>query len=784
VITLAGRFLGWLNPRQLAKFLLLFLFLFIVLSGVAQELDRADISLFQNAAFLGLAFGWLIASIPLPAWAASFACGTVGVETALFLAGRLDLPLSGLLQSSGSIVSSILQEKAVSPEMASSWLAAGARLLQTPVAESIRLKTWLVYLANGIPSFDPLASGLIWGLLFFLISVFAGWTVGTRQPMLPAILPGAMCLGLVLVYSQGEWSYAVAALAVILVLLVFGEYDRKEHGWIRSGLGFASEIKMDLVFATIVVVPALLAAAVILPSISLDDISRWIRERFAQPAESLQAGPESLGLQPGSSLSTGIVSAGMPRSHLLKGGLELSREVMMVIVTGEPPVFLPGLPVPVPILHYWRGATYDTYNGRGWSSSPISEQSFESGERVIELPPGGRVLHQEVTSNRDGEGPLYLAGELITVDKAFQVEWRTDQDYFGATVVSPDYQVDSVIPVAGEAELRAAGADYPALIRSRYLHLPSYLPPPITALAVSLTTSSVTPYDQALAIQNYLRQEYKYSLDIQAPPPGRDVVEYFLFDSRTGYCDYFASAMVLLARAAGIPARLASGYAPGTYNLSRLQFVVIEADAHSWPELYFPGIGWVEFEPTTSMSPISRSNAPAPASAEGILRGNSPSTGSLSEAVKAVFNFVIMLPLVALAVAAGFVLWIFLAPFRFFWMRPSAALRTQYRGLRDHSRRLRIPLTPANTPMEVARRLTERCGPKLKDSQILLIRRIATDYTRMVYGNHPPTVGEHKDRAGGWLRLDRGLWGLCIRNGLRFFRRSRRRPTLPDSTRM
>jgi transglutaminase-like putative cysteine protease len=766
-MTLISRILRLLNSWQLAKFLLLFLFLFIVLSGVAQELDRADVSLFQQAAFLGLSCGWLIARIPLPAWAAGFACGTIGVESVAILAGRLDLPFADFLRASGFIGLDVLQRQAVPPGMTFSWLASAARLLQTPVAESIRLKTWLTYLANGIPSFDPLASGFIWGLIFFLVSVFAGWTVATHRPVLPAILPGAACLGLVLVYSQGEWSFAVAALALILLLLVFGEYDRKEFGWIRAGLGFASEIKMDMIFSSVVVVPALVAAAVILPSISLDDISRWIRERFAQPAESAQAGPESLGLQPGSSLSSGITAPGMPRSYLLKGGLELSREVMMVVVTGEQPVFVPGLYTPVPITHYWRGVTYDIYIERGWYTSPVIGQDYRAGERLIEDPSTGRVLHQEVTSTREGEGPMYLAGELITADQDFRVDWRTDQDPFGAVVFSPDYQADTAIPEADEADLRAAGLDYPGQIRSRYLSLPSSLPQRVQALAISLTASSITPYDQALAIQDYLRREYHYSLDIDAPPPNRDVVDYFLFDSRTGYCDYFASAMVVMARAAGIPARLASGYAPGTYNLSRLQFVVIEADAHSWPELYFPGIGWVAFEPTPALAPISRASTPSPASVEEILRTGTSATGILPDIIRTVIDVAVTLPLVALAAAAGFFLWILLAPLRFFWLRPAAVLGAQYRALRAHGRRLRIPLTPASTPMEVARRLIDRAGPMLKEPQPALIRRIAMDYGRMVYGNHPPTAGDRTERAGEWLSLDRGLWGLWLREILR-----------------
>jgi hypothetical protein len=100
-----------------------------------------------------------------------------------------------------------------------------------------------------------------------------------------------------------------------------------------------------------------------------------------------------------------------------------------------------------------------------------------------------------------------------------------------------------------------------------------------------------------VAIQDALR-ELPYSLDVPSPPPGREIVSWFLGDLRRGYCDYFATAMVVLARAEGIPARLAVGYATGDYDAEADTYVVTELNAHSWPELYFPGRGWVAFEPT------------------------------------------------------------------------------------------------------------------------------------------------------------------------------------------
>ena len=121
--------------------------------------------------------------------------------------------------------------------------------------------------------------------------------------------------------------------------------------------------------------------------------------------------------------------------------------------------------------------------------------------------------------------------------------------------------------------LRQSGENYPDWVSQRFLALPAEVPDRVKALAIRLTASGITPYDRAVAIEEYLRT-YPIYLDVPYPPPQRDVTDYFLFDLKKGYCDYFATAMVVLARGAGIPARLAIGYATGTYILNSKRFSV------------------------------------------------------------------------------------------------------------------------------------------------------------------------------------------------------------------
>src|SRR5262249_10879019 len=130
------------------------------------------------------------------------------------------------------------------------------------------------------------------------------------------------------------------------------------------------------------------------------------------------------------------------------------------------------------------------------------------------------------------------------------------------------YTTTSWVSVADATSLRRAGIEYPAWVMEQNLQLPPTVTDRTRQLAQELTRGRTNNYARALAIQDYLRT-LNYSEDIPAPPLGRDVVDYFLFDTRTGYCDYFASSMVVMLRTLGVPARMAAGYATGDYIQER-----------------------------------------------------------------------------------------------------------------------------------------------------------------------------------------------------------------------
>jgi transglutaminase-like putative cysteine protease len=147
------------------------------------------------------------------------------------------------------------------------------------------------------------------------------------------------------------------------------------------------------------------------------------------------------------------------------------------------------------------------------------------------------------------------------------------------------------------AKLRTASTAYSKEISTTYLQLPEALDPRIPELAKQITKYAKTPFDKALSIESFLRNRYTYTLNL-AGKPGDDPLAHFLFETRAGHCEYFASAMTIMLRTLGIPSREVNGFLPGEYNDLGGDYIVRASDAHSWVEVYFPGMDWEVFDPT------------------------------------------------------------------------------------------------------------------------------------------------------------------------------------------
>ena len=161
------------------------------------------------------------------------------------------------------------------------------------------------------------------------------------------------------------------------------------------------------------------------------------------------------------------------------------------------------------------------------------------------------------------------------------------------------YSIVSSVSIATDEDLRQAGTKYSGFTRDHYLQLPPDLPQRVRDLAERLTRGQETPLDKALVIQAFLRgPHFEYSQKIKPPTANADGVDYFLFETREGYSDYFASSMAVLMRAAGVPTRMAAGYAPGEFDDASERRFIRDSDSHGWVQVYFPNYGWIDFEPT------------------------------------------------------------------------------------------------------------------------------------------------------------------------------------------
>lgn len=266
----------------------------------------------------------------------------------------------------------------------------------------------------------------------------------------------------------------------------------------------------------------------------------------------------------------------------------------------------------------WRGGALQHFDGIKWSNPEARSEVRNSPQGRFYLPETGRrrrlglenplpglrpvaaferVRYQVMRSAMDCDA-LFLPGipEMVEGDFSRMELHETDSlSVPGARWKALRYQGSSWISSGRPTELRGWEGSYPAYVRWRYLQLPE-LDPRIPQLARYITDPQVRPYWRAAALEHYLRTEFSYSLDLPAEPPADPLAD-FLFQRKKGHCEYFASAMTVMLRSIGIPARLANGFQGGVYNPVSGQYTIRASDAHAWVEAYFPG-GWVTFDPT------------------------------------------------------------------------------------------------------------------------------------------------------------------------------------------
>jgi transglutaminase-like putative cysteine protease len=264
---------------------------------------------------------------------------------------------------------------------------------------------------------------------------------------------------------------------------------------------------------------------------------------------------------------------------------------------------------------YWRVRTYDRYLDGTWQSILAVNEPITPDQPSLALADYHGLTSEFVFSTPQANlAVLVTPAHPVWVSRPSVLTFtpsmgnKIDPLMFRANppiLAGEQYIIHANIYNPTVVQLQQSGEIYPAWVSDHYLQLPDDLSPRIRELAQRITRDADSPYEKTTAITDYLRATITYSKTVDTPPDDTDPLVWFLFDKREGFCNYYASAEVILLRSVGVPARLAVGFAEGEYNRPD-KYTVREKDAHAWPEVYFPGIGWVEFEPTSSQPVLIR----------------------------------------------------------------------------------------------------------------------------------------------------------------------------------
>ena len=502
------------------------------------------------------------------------------------------------------------------------------------------------------PVEDPLFFIAAMSIAFWVISASAGFNLLRHQNFLRIVLPSAIGMLIIQNYDNvaaGRLWFLAFFVFVSLFLLGRLNFLQDQKHWRERRVFLSPENSVDLTSGMAIAAGLIILLAWTVPiSISRIDAARQTWSRITKPwtnfAERLENAVSALespsGGRPGEFYGTELeLGQGFPLSDMVM----FQVQVPDLTSDQKPPRY------------YWKGRIYDYFAKDQWYTTGTSRQEYSP------LNPGPSIAENtEGTLSRfifgAGESRfslLYAPQQVVWVSRGGSYlsapagENTQNKDIFSwnaspTLLPGETYQVDSVLSNPNITQLREAGTGYPAWVTERYLQLPEDFSPRIQELAAEITAEAETPYDKAGAITRYLRDNIEYAETIPSAPRNADVLEWVLFENKQGYCVYYATAEILMLRSLGIPARMAVGFAQGEGiaggdNLAPEEeltpgiFTVRKKNAHAWPEVYFPGIGWVEFEPTGNQAPLTRPVARDPSDANNFNPLNNPLLGEIPE---------------------------------------------------------------------------------------------------------------------------------------------------------
>ncbi len=468
-------------------------------------------------------------------------------------------------------------------------------------------------------------------LICLLMWVTGGWlswcVLRWRRPLL-GLVPGAAAFSTNLLNSANQNGYTLVILVLTLALLLWTNYTSSVANVTRARVKLTGDARWDFWESGLVAMAGLIALAIMLPPLSTTDRTVAMQASAFSSWAALQ---QSLNHPTVSGGGGGAAHTGFSTEVSLGGALKRTSAVVFTYTYTSSPGPL-----------YFRGVNdTQTWNGE-WrypSSSPFQlaiakntspkfaetyqKQALTAYQVNMIFPPATNV------------DILFYPGSLYLTDRASVASQSTPPDTADLSITTIDrlsstsprissgvYNITTRYSIATVADLEKAGVRYPGWLTA-YSSLPETgyrrktVLDSIRLLALQIVNAdhAVTPYDQAIAIERYLRTHYTYTLNPPQPPPGADRLAYFLFTSQKGYCEFFASAMGDMLRSLGIPTQLVNGFGPGVFDPHVGRYVVRDEDAHTWVESYFPGYGWITFEPTPdpagTYNPITRGSVAA-----------------------------------------------------------------------------------------------------------------------------------------------------------------------------
>jgi protein-glutamine gamma-glutamyltransferase len=380
---------------------------------------------------------------------------------------------------------------------------------------------------------------------------------------------------------------------------------------------------------------------------------------------------------------------------------------------------------------YWVGETFDTWQGESWTESqqaprrPLRESSpFILPISLGDVPFGQSDLQTFYVSSA-------TANLVFHAESADELWFPSGKVYVSSngTIVSPIglgsgsiYTVDSQVSSATPAQLRVDDSPdpLPPAVQQQEEQLP-HVYPRVLALARSVTAGDTNTYDKVQSLIGWIGAHTRYSLNIPPLPPGADTVDEFLFGNRVGFCEQISTSLAVMLRSLGIPAREAVGYVPGGFNPITDLYQVHADDAHAWVQVWFPGYGWQDFDPTASVPPAN----PSPGATA--LRDVGSALGRIPP-----------LPVALVLVAAGLAV----VTVRWRRSRPPTWAAGVARRVERAGRRAGRPRRPSETLAEYAATLDE-----LSAGTDPTWSRIASSVEASAYGGHDPSPEEQRALA-------------------------------------